>query len=80
MKQNITLSLDPALIKKARVLAASRNTSVTKMLSDELARMVNGAEDFERSRRKALALLKKGFRMGGKPADREALHEREHLR
>ena len=80
MKQNITLSLDPALIRKARVLAASRNTSISKMLGDELCRLVEKAESYARARRNALVLLEKGFHLGGRPIDREALHDRPRLR
>jgi hypothetical protein len=37
MKQNITLSIDKELIKNARVLAAQRQTSVSRMLSERVA-------------------------------------------
>ena len=80
MKQNITLSIDPALIRRARVLAAGRNTSVSKMLAEELERLVDTAESYDRARRKAMTLLKRGFRFGGRPAGREALHDRKALR
>jgi hypothetical protein len=80
MKQNITLSLDKTLIKKAKALAASRDTSISKMLGDELARMVEEAEYYDRSHRQAIALLEKGFHFGGLPVDREALHDRKNLR
>ena len=36
MKQNITLSIDKELIRKAKILAAHRQTSVSGMLSAEL--------------------------------------------
>jgi len=36
MKQNITISLDKDLIRKVRVLAAQRETSMSRMLADEL--------------------------------------------
>ena len=80
MKQNITLSLDRSLIKKARVLAAIRNQSVSKMLGEELARLVEEIETYDQAHRHALTLLEKGFRMGGEPADRETLHDRESFR
>ena len=77
MKQNITLSLDKTLIRKSKIIAAQRETSVSKMLSDELERLIQCAEQYELAKRKALANLKKGFHFGGKiTASREALHER----
>ena len=80
VKQNITLSLDRALLKKARVLAAMRNTSVSRMLGEELTRLVERSERYDRAHRHALTLLDKGFRLGGKRVDRETLYERQTLR
>ena len=77
MKQNITLSLDKTLIRKSKIIAAQRETSVSKMLSDELERLIQHPEHYEIAKRKALANLKTGFHFGGKiTASREALHER----
>jgi hypothetical protein len=36
MKQNITLSVDKDLIKKGKIIAAQKDTSVSKMLSEQL--------------------------------------------
>ena len=77
MKQNITLSLDKDLIKKSKIIAAQRETSVSKMLSDELERLVKSSEKYESAKRKALDNLEKGFHFGGKiMVSREALHAR----
>jgi len=77
MKQNISLSIEKSLIKKSKIIAAQRETSVSKMLSDELERLIQSAEQYELAKRKAFANLKKGFHFGGKiTASREALHER----
>ncbi len=77
MKQNITLSLDRDIIQRARVLAAQRGSSVSRMLGRELAKMVTDAESYERAKRRALDLLRVGYRLGGKGiADSEELHAR----
>ena len=77
MKQNITISLDKDLIRKVRVLAAQRETSMSRMLADELARAVEEAEGYEQARRRALASLATGFHLGGKiRATREQWHAR----
>ena len=77
MKQNITLSIEKSLIKKSKIIAAQRETSVSKMLSDELEKLIQSTEQYELSKRKALANLKKGFHFGGKiTVSRESLHER----
>ena len=66
MKQNIILSIDKTLIRKSKIIAAQRETSVSKMLSDELERIIQRAEQYDLAKRKALANLKKGFHFGGK--------------
>ncbi len=77
MKQNITLRLEKELIRRARVVAAKRDTSISNMLSEELARVVNEAERYEQAKKSALADLDVGFHLGGNlTASREELHER----
>ena len=77
MKQNITISLDKELLKKAKILAAQKDMSLTKLLSKELARVVSEDDEYESSKRRALTRLRKGFHLGGQIlAKREELHER----
>jgi len=77
MKQNITLSLDREIIKKAKVLAAKKEASVTKLLAEQLTRIVSEDDQYGFSKRRALARLRKGFHLGGRIlAKREELHER----
>ena len=67
MKQNITLSIDKEIIKNARVLAAQR----------ELQKLIEDSIEYERSKKKALHYMAKGFHLGGKiTVSREELHER----
>jgi len=80
-KQNITLSLKKDLIRQARQLSARKSTAVSKLLSEELERLVRNHEQYERAKRRALAALKKGFHMGGTIAvTRDQLHDRQGLR
>ncbi len=76
-KQNITLSLDKSILRKAKVLAARRDTSISGLLAEQIEIMVGEDEAYERARRDAAKLLEKGFRLGGAgAASREELHER----
>lgn len=76
-KQNITLSLEKDLIKKGKIIASKRNTSLSRLLSDFLREIINQEESYEISKRKALSILDKGFHMGGKiTCSREEIHER----
>ena len=77
MKQNITLSVDKDLIKKGKVIAAQRDTSVSKMLSEQLRQLVEDNEQYETAKRSALQSLEKGYHLGGKITwKREDLHDR----
>jgi hypothetical protein len=76
MKQNITLSVDKDLIKKGKVIAAERETSVSKMLSEQLKQLVEDNEKYETAKRSALQTLKKGYHLGGKITwKREGLYD-----
>ncbi|MFB3045830.1 MAG: DUF6364 family protein, partial [Acidiferrobacterales bacterium] len=60
MKQNITLRLEKELIRRARIVAAKRDTSISNMLSEELARVVNEAERYQQVKKGSLADLDVG--------------------
>lgn len=77
MKRNLTVQLDDVTIDKARVLAARRSTSVSRLVADEISRLVEEDERYSRARATAIRQLERGFRMGGgQLPDRESLHER----
>ncbi len=77
MKQNITLRIDKDLIRKSKILAAKRETSVSQLLSQELEKLTQHAEQYEFAKRKAIANLRAGFHLGGKiSVSRDELHER----
>jgi len=77
MKQNITLSVDKDLIKKGKVIAAERDTSVSKMLSEQLRQLVEDNKQYETAKRSALQTLKRGYHLGGKITwKREDLYDR----
>jgi hypothetical protein len=76
-KQNLTLSLDKETIRRAKILAAERCVSVSRLIAEEITRLVEEADAYRRAHRSALEELAKGFRSGGyKPVPREELHER----
>jgi len=50
---------------------------VTKLLTEQLAKIVSEDDQYDLAKKKALAILKKGFHLGGRIiAKREELHER----
>jgi hypothetical protein len=81
MKQNITISVEKSLLRKARAIAAERGGSISSMLAQELARIADRENEYEQAKRRALARLSAPFHLGGqKPASRDALHDRQKLR
>jgi hypothetical protein len=76
-KQNVTISLSRQILKKAKILAARRETSISGLLAQEIESLVGEEEAYEQAERQALALLNKGFHLGGViRATRDELHER----
>jgi hypothetical protein len=65
MKQNITLSLEKELIKKGKIVAAKKETSISKMLGELLKEIVDKEDQYEAAKRNALQLLHQGFNLGG---------------
>jgi hypothetical protein len=76
-KQNVTISISPDVVQKARILAAKRSTSISGLLAEQIEILTGAEEEWERSERSALALMEQGFRLGGTAiVSRDELHER----
>jgi len=76
-KQNVTISLTRQVLKKVRILAARRETSISGLLAKEIEFLVGNEEAYERAERQAMALLDQGFHIGGViRASRDQWHER----
>jgi hypothetical protein len=76
-KQNLTVSLSPVIVQKAKVLAAKRSTSISGLLAMQIEALVDADEAYERAHRAALDLMNRGFHLGGiHSVTRDQLHER----
>jgi len=77
MKANITLKLDTDVLREARILAAEEGLSVSGLLAAKLDEIVRQRKGYNRSRKRAVARLHKGFDLGWTaPRSRDELHER----
>jgi len=77
MKQNVTLRLDKDLLRRGKIIASKKETSLNRLLSDFLKQIVEEEDFYEQCKKKALNILKRGYHFGGKITyDREKLHER----
>ena len=77
--QNITLSLPEEDIREARILAASRGTSVSQLLARMLKELVEQETGYAPARDRSLARLREGMNLGtGGQANwsRDSIHER----
>ena len=76
MKRNLTVQLDDEVIRRAKVLAAKRGTSVSGLVAAELSRLVAEDERYEEAWRRARKAMGDAVGRGGRQWSREELHER----
>lgn len=80
-KQNITVAIEPGLLKQARAIAARRGRSVSALLADELRELIGEDRAYEAARQSARAMLQTGFDLGGaRMRDRSEIHDRHRVR
>ena len=78
-KRNVTLSMPTDLIRRAKALAAARDTSLSELLRESLEEKINEATGYRQAMERQLRLLATGFDLGlrGKVSwSRDSVHER----
>ena len=76
--QNITLAIPKNVLRKAKILAVQKNTSLSALLTQTLVELVAHQEAYEQARQRNLGLLKSGLDLGTQGQitwKREELHE-----
>jgi hypothetical protein len=76
-KQNVTLSLPKALLKKAKTLAVMKDRSLSDLLRETLEDKVKEETGYQRAKDRQTSLMEKGFDLGTKgkiAVSMEALH------
>ncbi|MDI6769280.1 MAG: hypothetical protein QMD04_06350 [Anaerolineales bacterium] len=75
--QNVTLSLPKPTLHRIKMLAVQRQSSVSRLLTQAMEKMLEEETEYEAARKRQTALLEKGFNLGfRKPASRDEIHER----
>lgn len=77
--QNITLAIPKDILRKAKILAITKNTSLSGLLTATLVDLVSHQEDYDVAHQRNRGMLEHGFDLGtrGKASwKREDLHER----
>lgn len=75
-RRNLTVQVEEDVIKRARVSAARRGTSISGLVAQQLEELVEQDARYEEAKRRALDLLRSSTRRGGRRWTREELHER----
>lgn len=78
-KQNVTLSLPKDLLRKARILAIERNTSLSKLLAQALTELTSEADAYAAAQERNLFRLENAPDLGSNGQlswSRDELHER----
>jgi uncharacterized protein YdaU (DUF1376 family) len=77
--KNITVSLDDDTYRRARIIAAERDTSVSALVKEFLRGLGSGESQVERLKREERALRERitSFQASDKQS-RDELHDREH--
>ncbi len=78
-RQNVTLSMPKPLLRKAKVLAASREKSLSELLRESLEEKIRNASGYNHAKKRQLKLLNKGIDLGTKgnlSVSRDELHVR----
>jgi hypothetical protein len=74
--QNLTIRLPMKTLKRARMAAARRGTSISALVAEKINEVAGEDDVYEAAKRQALRVLDRGFRLGGRPLSRDAAHRR----
>jgi hypothetical protein len=75
-KQNVTIKLDRETIRKAKILAVRRSTSLSELVARRIEFIFGEEESYESAELQARMLLHGGFHLGGGRVGRDELHAR----
>ena len=78
-RQNITLSLPKALLKKAKIIAVMEGRSLSDLLKITIEEKIKQDSGYLSAKNRQISLMEKGFNLGTEgriSIKREELHER----
>ena len=77
MKSNVTIRLDENIVREAKILAARRGTSLSRLMAEELKQLVYRDQSYDDAMNLALEDMKQAPPLGyGGAVTRDELHER----
>ena len=64
--QNLTLKLPADIVRKAKVVAAERGTSISALVIEKIEELVGEGVQYQAAKRRALEWLAQGWHLGGR--------------
>lgn len=64
---NLTIKLPVDTIRKAKVIAAERGTSISAFVAEKIEEVVGEDAEYQAARRRAVQWLEHGWHLGGRP-------------
>ena len=64
--QNLTLKLPAETVRKAKVVAAERGTSISALVTEKIEELVGEDAEYQAAKRRAFEWLAKGWHLGGR--------------
>ncbi len=64
--QNLTLKLPAETVRKAKVVAAERGTSISALVTKKIEELVGEDAEYQAAKRRAFEWLKQGWRLGAR--------------
>lgn len=62
--QNLTLKLPAETVRKAKVVAAERGTSISALVAKKIEELVGEDAEYQAAKRRAFEWLKQGWHLG----------------
>ena len=75
-KRNLTVQLDDDVIRRAKIAAAKRGTSVSGLVTQQLNHLAEADERYDEAQRRAEQALGRTKSRGGRHWSRDDLHRR----
>jgi predicted transcriptional regulator len=76
-KVNLTIKIEKDLLRKIRIIAAEKDTSISAIVADAIEQQSTQSGRYEEARRRAIARMNSGVKLNWeKPLSRDEMHER----
>jgi capsular polysaccharide biosynthesis protein len=75
MKRNLTVQLDEDLIRRAKVIAAERGTSVSGLVTAQIIKLIEMRDRYTMARESALEMMSAATDRGGRRWTRDDLYD-----